>query len=174
MSEPASASAAERSTVARRPPVRLIVRRLWIPVVVFGIYSLFFYRAIADLPPRVSLYPMILIGIVAILITVITVGAIRAPAAAGEEANAVGSLVTSVEGRRQLYAVAWLAAYIYAIPGAGFLVASSVFAAGLMLSLGLRRPLLVAVIVAAAAIVSHLLFIEILRIPLPQGTWWEA
>ncbi len=68
-------------------------------------------------------------------------------------------------------ALALFAAYLAALPRLGFLAASIPFAGGMIWLYGGRNPLLVAGGAVALPLLLSLLFREVFRIPLPQGSW---
>ena len=63
------------------------------------------------------------------------------------------------------------AAYLAVLPRLGFLVASIPFAGGMMWLYGGRNKLFVAAGAVGLPLLLSLLFREVLRIPLPQGSW---
>lgn len=73
--------------------------------------------------------------------------------------------------RRGLVMLGLFAAYILALPVAGFVVASVPFAAGTIWLYGGRNPLLIAAVSVALPLLLSLLFGEVFRIPLPRGNW---
>lgn len=72
---------------------------------------------------------------------------------------------------RPVVALLWFAAYVAALPHAGFLIAGIPFFAGMMVLYGGRNPLVVALTAAAVPVALFFLFRQGFQIMLPQGTW---
>ncbi|MDR1731286.1 MAG: tripartite tricarboxylate transporter TctB family protein [Synergistaceae bacterium] len=59
------------------------------------------------------------------------------------------------------------AAYIFLIPAGGYFIVTPIFSICLLLSLGYRNPLKVALVTMGFTIVAYVLFYKILSVPLP-------
>ena len=65
----------------------------------------------------------------------------------------------------------WFALYLVALPTAGFIAASIVFFAGLMVLYGARNPVVVVAASIAIPLALYLLFRHVFTIILPTGIW---
>jgi len=68
-------------------------------------------------------------------------------------------------------ALAWFALYLVALPTAGFIAASIVFFAGLMVLYGAHTPLVVIASSVGIPFALYLLFRHVFTIILPTGIW---
>lgn len=85
-----------------------------------------------------------------------------------------GDAIPAPRGGRLVATIAIVAAYTAAISLIGFLFSSVLLSIVLMVMLGFRRPVLVAVIGTAFPLVIWYTFVSLLRIPLPASPWFRA
>lgn len=115
--------------------------------------------------PGPSFFPWLITGFLMLLSAALLVQGIgRLKTEETTPPSATGS-------RRRVFALLWFAAYLAALPSAGFWPASIPFFAGLMVLYGARSRL---VVVAVAVVVPLLLFFLFrygFQIFLPRGVW---
>ncbi|MDE3100635.1 MAG: tripartite tricarboxylate transporter TctB family protein [Chloroflexota bacterium] len=92
-----------------------------------------------------------------------------------DRARGVASIVPELDWpdragwARTAVALAAAAAYVSLIGTLGDLVMDFIVMAGVMLAMGVRRPLQLVVVAAVVAIVAHVVFVTALNVPMPRG-----
>jgi len=115
-------------------------------------------------PVNARVFPTILgVGLLfaALLLAVEERGRQHQEPAADDGARPDLRLVAAISG--------WMLLYILALERAGFILATSVFLAGLTLLFHRRRPWVAVAASVGFAVVIHLLFVQVLGVSLPAG-----
>jgi hypothetical protein len=146
----------------------LAVRLLFPAVLV--VYLVGFLRSISGRSLTVAGYPRVMLAALAVLVVVVTVVELR------DFRRGERPLVTRVGWdalpdnwwRAPFVAVCLVALFLLA-DVVGFFALSAVFVAGVMVVLGVRKPLVVVAVTTGFILASYYLFVVFFRLRLPEG-----
>lgn len=148
----------------KRSPTKLLIT-LALPAALI-VYSVAFYRSVADLGPTSRVYPQVVMGVLAVLLLVQIWTDVRGwlSSRGGEGFREIWH-----RWRRTAYTIAWTLAFIWAMERVGFYEALVVYVVLLLPMLGVRRPMTVVLFTGGTVAGMYLLFDLALNVRLPSG-----
>lgn len=144
--------------------------RILVPVIAV-VYSVSFYLSVADLDGESANYPRLAIWfLLPLLLFEIAAEVVNWYRAGGSE-TPDRQLIRQVwfTWRKSIYTIVLLAAFILLIPQIGFYLAAVPFLFLLPLALGIRRPVVLLVVMVSLLVASYVLFSVVLAVPLPSS-----
>ena len=138
-----------------------------LPLAVLAVSAILFYLSF-EFPDQgdvgAAAVPHLWIYCTALFCVALTVQGLRRKGAADPIPGHVGFVL--------LYA-GWMVLYLLAIESVGYYASTFVFLLGSMRMMGYRRPIIATAVAASWLVFSHLVFAELLYIPLPVGPLME-
>lgn len=126
------------------------------------------YRYGAGGWPRVLFAAILLFATIQLLVTLRALRRAREGAERADDSDNAGPVAI---GGLPLRTIAIPVIYVALLQPVGFFVATPPFLAAVMISMGERRPLHILLVTALIYALMILVFIKLLYVPLPVGTW---
>lgn len=166
------------SSSVNPPIVRALAARLAVPFLILGFMGVFAYTS-RDLQFMAVGYPrflmMLLLPVMAIIIVREVLAELRRQRVAASDQmrddKVEGPAATVWRDWIPSAGLSlWLIAFVIVMPRIGILAATAIFVPGVLVTLGYRAWIWIAVITVATVLLIHLLFIRLFQLPLP-GVW---